>query len=598
MYKLIIEDDEGKTTVVPLIRDEITIGRKEGNTIRLTERNVSRRHAKLLKSNGTVYIEDLTSYNGIRVNGDRIAGRAPVNEGDRIQIGDYQLALKLDKTSGVGMPAPPATVPMPAAVPSAEMLEQKTTPFLKQDNAAPSAALDMAPTVQTPIQAAGPISGQQDAPARLVVVSSNFAGQEFVLDKAAVVIGRTDENDVVINHRSISRHHAKIVRENGHYHIVDLQSANGVRVNGEEYGKVELRKGDHVDLGHVRLRFVAPGEDFIFDRDAQVVDVSGTKKSRAGLFAVLTLVLVALAGGAFVLVKMTQKPPTVVSGGDVIKPGADAENTVARLLVSADEAMKAEDWEAAIARCDEALKIDPSRELARDKRQKADAERKNRESYQHFVAAADRKDYDAALASYDEVAEDSVYRQKAADRYVLVKRMYLRTHLDAARKAKAANKCEEARQHVEAALTIEENNAEAQEILKSCGTQTRPPPRPTVERRHSEARNSAAAPATARVREKPQPSEEGPSESGTPNAAAEKLLQDAQDAYVHGQYANAIETAKRAARAQPARAWRIIGAASCFLKDRGGAMQAWNKLGPQERSFLKYVCSRNAITVP
>ena len=47
MYKLIIEDDEGKTTVVPLIRDEITIGRKEGNTIRLTERNVSRRHAKL-----------------------------------------------------------------------------------------------------------------------------------------------------------------------------------------------------------------------------------------------------------------------------------------------------------------------------------------------------------------------------------------------------------------------------------------------------------------------------------------------------------------------------------------------------------------------
>src|SRR5438445_5562537 len=99
MYKLIIEDDEGKATVVPLIRDEITIGRKEGNTIRLTERNVSRKHAKLLKANGTIYIEDLQSYNGIKVNGDRIAGRAPIAEGDRIQIGDYQLALKLDKTA-------------------------------------------------------------------------------------------------------------------------------------------------------------------------------------------------------------------------------------------------------------------------------------------------------------------------------------------------------------------------------------------------------------------------------------------------------------------------------------------------------------------
>ncbi|MBU2567129.1 FHA domain-containing protein, partial [Patescibacteria group bacterium] len=70
MVKLIIEDDEGKTTVVPLIRDEITIGRKEGNTIRLTERNVSRRHAKLVKQSSAIFIEDLNSYNGIKVNGN------------------------------------------------------------------------------------------------------------------------------------------------------------------------------------------------------------------------------------------------------------------------------------------------------------------------------------------------------------------------------------------------------------------------------------------------------------------------------------------------------------------------------------------------
>src|SRR2546421_9690321 len=118
MYKLIIEDDEGKTTVVPLIRDEISIGRKEGNTIRLTERNVSRRHAKLVKSNGTVFIEDLTSYNGIKVNGDRIAGRAPVNEGDRVQIGDYQLALKLDKATAAGSGAVVATGATSPAMPS------------------------------------------------------------------------------------------------------------------------------------------------------------------------------------------------------------------------------------------------------------------------------------------------------------------------------------------------------------------------------------------------------------------------------------------------------------------------------------------------
>jgi len=56
VLKLTIEDDEGKTTVIPVIRDEMTIGRQEGNTIRLTERNVSRKHARLLRQNGVVYV--------------------------------------------------------------------------------------------------------------------------------------------------------------------------------------------------------------------------------------------------------------------------------------------------------------------------------------------------------------------------------------------------------------------------------------------------------------------------------------------------------------------------------------------------------------
>jgi hypothetical protein len=96
MFKLMIQDDEGKTTVVPLIRDEITIGRKEGNTIRLTERNISRRHARIIRNNGEVHIEDLGSYNGIRVNSARIAERVSLRVSDQVQIGDYKLYLKAE----------------------------------------------------------------------------------------------------------------------------------------------------------------------------------------------------------------------------------------------------------------------------------------------------------------------------------------------------------------------------------------------------------------------------------------------------------------------------------------------------------------------
>ncbi len=80
---------------------------------------------------------------------------------------------------------------------------------------------------------------------------------------------------------------------------------------------------------------------------------------------------------------------------------------MARLLLDADKAMKAEDWEGAIAKCDEALKLDPAQELARDKRQRAEAERKNRAAYNAFMKAAAENDYDSAVASYGEVAEDS-----------------------------------------------------------------------------------------------------------------------------------------------------------------------------------------------
>ncbi len=313
MFKLVIQDDEGKTTVVPLIRDEITIGRKEGNTIRLTERNVSRRHARIVRMNGTVAIEDLGSYNGVRVNGTRIAQRTALTISDRVQIGDYLIELKAEGAE-VGPADDGKTQPIERIDPA--LLAARgglPTPIMVGSPHATMVALaDTDPNQQAAriAQAGGPAMAvaSMAAPsgfARLVILSSNFAGQDFELTKPQMVIGRTDDNDVVINHRSISRNHAKVVREpdTGRYTISDLASSNGVRVNGEEYGKVELRRGDMVDLGHVRMRFVEPGEDFLFGRDAQAVDVptGGGKKgliiALVGLLVVGGIVVAVMAGG-------------------------------------------------------------------------------------------------------------------------------------------------------------------------------------------------------------------------------------------------------------------------------------------------------------
>ena len=310
MYKLVIQDDEGKTTVVPLIRDELTIGRKEGNTIRLTERNVSRQHARLTRANGTIVIEDLNSYNGIRVNGSRIQGRATIKEADRVQIGDYLIEVRSDAVTAEGTSpgqdetqplervegsSPPATVPMPAEPP----------PPIASVAPEPVGLADTDPG-----RAATGISNH----GRLVILSTNFAGQEFLLDKSEMVIGRTDDNEIWLNHRSISRHHAKIHLENGRYSIEDLGSSNGVRVNGEEYGKVELRRADVIDLGHVRLRFIEPGEDFIFGRDAQAVDVTPYSGGRTWIW--VGLAAIALIGAIAIFFAMSGGDGTKENTGD------------------------------------------------------------------------------------------------------------------------------------------------------------------------------------------------------------------------------------------------------------------------------------------
>ena len=319
MFKLVIQDDEGKTTVVPLIRDEITIGRKEGNTIRLTERNVSRRHARILRNNGEVQIEDLGSYNGIRVNNARIAERVSLRISDQVQIGDYKLYLKAEGVEQVDdartMPIeridsglPTEVMPAmqaPGAAPTAPMgaaTAPTPIPATPAPNRSPAAVADTDPSGR-PVATAAQVAALT-APVgygKLVGISSNIAGKEFDLTRPQMIIGRTDENDIVVNHRSISRNHAKVTRdpETGRYTISDLQSSNGVRVNGQDYGKVELRRGDTVDLGHIRLRFVEPGEDFVFSRDAVIADVPEPGSKKGLLVAVLLAVLVLGGVGAF-----------------------------------------------------------------------------------------------------------------------------------------------------------------------------------------------------------------------------------------------------------------------------------------------------------
>lgn len=114
--RLVIEDGAGTRSVVPFA-DQVTIGRAVdgGVTFRLPDRNVSRRHARFLRQNGAVFVEDLGSMVGTLVNGERVEGRRRLREGDVVQIGDYDLAVLPEEGAREGDPPPLPVTPRPTA---------------------------------------------------------------------------------------------------------------------------------------------------------------------------------------------------------------------------------------------------------------------------------------------------------------------------------------------------------------------------------------------------------------------------------------------------------------------------------------------------
>ncbi|MGA7614045.1 MAG: adenylate/guanylate cyclase domain-containing protein [Thermoanaerobaculia bacterium] len=85
----------------------------------------------------------------------------------------------------------------------------------------------------------------------------------FELKDHPTTVGRTEGNDIVLNHPSVSRRHARFERRGADWWIVDLNSTNGVKVNGSMVTESLVDAGDHVLVGSVQLELrVAPSVDF------------------------------------------------------------------------------------------------------------------------------------------------------------------------------------------------------------------------------------------------------------------------------------------------------------------------------------------------
>src|SRR5438128_8727374 len=503
--KLIIEDDEGRKTVVQLVRDEITIGRQDGNTIRLTERNVSRRHARLVKENGNVLIEDLGSYNGVRVNGEKITGRTRIKEGDLVEIGDYDLGIQGKIDAAAMTPAAGST--RPPTIPPGAVKASRPATFPPQHVTSPALAIQEpmertvpradkpAPPLMTPNPSAGGATAiirasdigkaapqvevrdlERSQMPRLVGLAGPFRGKEFYLMRTEVKFGRTDENDIVADHQSVSRAHARFVLDEGHWKVIDNKSANGVRVNGDEYAVSSLKPGDVLELGHLKFRFCAPGEKFspppdkgedgaqkgglkpttaelIAGAQGRTPSSAARKAGSRGRLAVILAALVAVGAAAFFLTR-SRKPasPEEATGEDAVKAG--------------DALFKQRKYVAAM----EMYEKDGSSPTPN--RKKAAEEARGEEVYNALRAALAAGDGDKARNLFERCSAESTYwcqqTQEQADQ---VKAVYANKHLANANSLKSAGKLDACATEASNVLAFDSANAQALALQSQCRPQ-------------------------------------------------------------------------------------------------------------------------------
>src|SRR5271168_934677 len=87
------------------------------------------------------------------------------------------------------------------------------------------------------------------ASAALLVLNPSGQRTRVPLEPLPFTFGRHADNNLVLRDNRVSRNHARISFENGHYVVEDLSSRHGTWVNGERIARHALHNSDRIDFG-------------------------------------------------------------------------------------------------------------------------------------------------------------------------------------------------------------------------------------------------------------------------------------------------------------------------------------------------------------
>ena len=92
----------------------------------------------------------------------------------------------------------------------------------------------------------------------LIRTGGGREGESIAFDSDVLTIGRSPHSDLFLDDVTVSRHHARVIRDDDGYLVEDLNSLNGTYVNRKRIERHRLSDGDELQIGKFKLAFLEP----------------------------------------------------------------------------------------------------------------------------------------------------------------------------------------------------------------------------------------------------------------------------------------------------------------------------------------------------
>ncbi|MBX3703842.1 MAG: FHA domain-containing protein [Steroidobacteraceae bacterium] len=244
MARLILSLDGQVLAEYNMTKERYTVGRLPDNDVRIDNAAVSGHHGLIINILNDSFLEDLNSTNGTYVNGKLIKKHA-LTHGDVITIGHHHLRFVDSQVESAEQDEFERTL----VIQPGQVSEARLRAATEQVAPAPPAPAPQAqPAARPAAAAAAAEKGAPSRPAKLQVLSGQFAGRELELAKTLTTLGRPGVQVAAISRRA-----------DGYYvvHVESAKPGDFPLVNGQPIGPQarRLHDNDVVTLAGVKMGF-------------------------------------------------------------------------------------------------------------------------------------------------------------------------------------------------------------------------------------------------------------------------------------------------------------------------------------------------------